>query len=262
MVNDEPTSRNAVDRSTVDTVVQAGVVHGGVHVAKRGLRWWHALVAVAAVGLVVGGAAFYGYWSREPDLTATAAYQPDVDLPAAVLGEDLGPQDFPNDKSCRSVVRWAVERGGAYASGTVVRLNLHNQGGTAVVNRIVVRVTERLAPPTGTAFGCDSSGSPDRVVVDLDEDSPIVRHQTRDGGAGAPYASDTVQELPHDATKTIDITPITTKCLCRWQIDVEYTSRGKPRTETVTGPDGDFATAATTGVAHSYSSIGTGWSGR
>lgn len=263
MVNDEPTFRNSVDRSTVDTVVQAGVVHGGVHVGKRGFRWWHVWASLAAIGLVLGGAALYGHWSRESDLTATASYQPDVDLPAAVLGEDLGPRDFPNDQSCRSVVQWAVARGGAYASGTVVRLNLHNQGGTAVVNRIVVRVTERLAPPTGTAFSCAASGSPDRVVVDLDEDSPVVRHQTRDGSAGSPYAADTVQELAHDATKTIDITPITTKCLCRWRIDVEYTSRGKPGVETVTGPDGDFATAATSGVAHSYSSLGgTTWSGR
>jgi hypothetical protein len=261
MANDEPTTRNSVDRSTVGTVVQAGVLHGGVHFG--GFRWWHLGVVAAVIGLVFGGAAFYGHWSRQSDLTATAAYQPDVDLPAAVLGEDVGPQGFPNDRSCRSVVQWAVGRGGAYASGTVVRLNLHNQGGTAVVNRIAVRVTERQAPPSGTAFACVSSGSPDRVVVDLDEDSPVVRHQTQDGSAGSPYASDTVQELAHDATKTIDITPITTKCLCRWQIVVEYTSRGEPGTRTVPPDGGHFTTAATSGVAHSYSSLGgTTWSGR
>lgn len=263
MADDNPVERNTVRDSTIGTAVLAGQVHN-LTVRGGGFRWWHAGVALAAVALVFGGAAFYGHWSRESDLTATADYQPDVDLPAAVHQGALGPQDFPHDRSCRSVVGWAVAEGGTYASGTVVRLNLHNQGGTVVVNRIAVRVTERLAPPAGTAFTCATSGAPDRVVVDLDEDSPVVRHQTRDGSAGAPYASDTVQELAHDATKTIDITPLTTKCLCRFQVDVEYTSRGEPGTRTATAPDGGFAIAATTGAAHSFSALGgsTVWSGR
>jgi hypothetical protein len=210
---------------------------------------------VVAVLLVVGGVGVY-FLTRSQPLEMAADYHPEPELPAAVHPRPLDRTEFPSDKDCRAVAKWAVEQDGAHASGQPVRLWMRGRG--VDVNRIRVVVTERLEPPAGTLLRCMSSGANPTVKlkVDLDADQPIVR----DSGSGKIYAADTAITL-NDEAMFFDIEPTTVKCLCRWHIEVEHHEGGKLVTTPVKAPgDKEFETAAAERVVHAYSALGSMWS--
>ena len=210
---------------------------------------------VVALLAVFGGVGAY-FLTRPQPLEMAADYHHETDLPAAVHPRPLGRTEFPSDKDCRAVAGWAVEQGGARASGQPVRLWMRGRG--VDVNRISVVVTERLEPPAGTLLRCVSSGSNPTVKlkVDLDADQPIVR----DAGSGKIYAADSAITLNNEAM-FFDIEPITVKCLCRWHIEVEHYAGGRLVTTEVKAPgDKPFETAATTRAVRAYSALGSMWS--
>ncbi|GAB2736244.1 hypothetical protein [Amycolatopsis magusensis] len=227
---------------------------------RRALVWLGFVVAAVLVAAVGGYAAWRANSTpadTEP-LTAVADYQPDFPYPAAVHPRPLGQQEFPNDQDCRSVVGWAVDQGGAHTSGTTpVRLVLGSRRDTAVVTRIAVRVVERQDAVAGTLFTCGSSGTrPIPLTVDLDATTPIVRAQKSDGTPGEIFAEHNVEEVKQGESRILDLSAQTTRCLCRWVIDVEYVSDGEPRTLTVT-PRGQagFQTTATEAAARRYTAL-------
>jgi len=132
-------------------------------------------------------------------------------------------------------VRWTLDQGGAYASGTPVQLVLSNEGPPVVVRRITARVIDRAPAPTGTSFDCETR-SPVGLVpltVDLDDPVPVVRRAEDDG---SPDSSDAMLDLDHERM-TFDITATATTCLCRWRIELDYSVGGQERTMVVPGPD-------------------------
>ena len=210
---------------------------------------------VIAVVAVFGGVGAY-FLTRPRPLEMAADHHREADHPAAVHPRPLGRTDFPSDKGCRAVADWAVEQGGARASGQPVRLWMRGRG--VDVNRIRVVVTERLEPPAGTLLECVSSGSNPTVKleVDLDADQPIVR----DSGSGRIYAADSAITLNNEAM-FFDIIPTTVKCLCRWHIEVEHYDGDELVTTEVKAPgDEEFETAAPDRAVRVYTSLGTTWS--
>lgn len=243
-------------------------VHNHEHVhpepPRRRALMWAGLVVAAVLVAAVGGYVAWRANSTSADpatlepLTAVADYQPDFPYPAAMHPRPLGQQEFPNDQDCRSVVDWAVNQGGAYTSGTTpVRVVIGSRQDTAVITRIAVRVVERQDAMAGTLFTCASSGTrPIPLTVDLDATTPIVRAQNSDGTPGEIFAEHNVEEVKQGESRILDVTAHTTRCLCRWVIDVEYVSDGEPRTLTVT-PRGQagFQTTATEAAARRYNAL-------
>jgi hypothetical protein len=249
---------NEINRDVSGGAVQAQFLMGNVNIyAKRRRRRWLAIaMVIAAVGAAGIGARLA--LNRPGVLSASAEYQPLLETPEAVFPQPLGRNEFPNNQSCRSVVDWALARGGVYASYTPVRLTLSTNGGSVLVNKIAVQVTERSEAPAGTLFTCGGAGqvSPVQLNVNLDEEIPVVRKTKSDGSPGGIYSQDTVITLNNE-TITFDISPATTRYLCRWRIEIGYIKDGEPATMTVTTPDKqDFQTAATNRVKRAYTAVG------
>jgi hypothetical protein len=177
-------------------------------------------------------------------------------LPSVVDPRSLGEADFPNDQDCRSVASWSLANGGVWASGNTVRLQIENHGSILEVQSLSVRVSKRHPAPAGTIFRCESSGSeqyPTSLLVNLDQTTPVVRKKTPDGAAGEVYGTDSVIDIADNQTHNFDITANTEKCLCQWQIFVEYTKDGKRQTVPVSPVGGgDLRTAADTMVSQQY----------
>ena len=214
------------------------------------------LFSLVAIALVLGtgaiAGAFYG-GSGSGELTASVSYEQDLGRPAVVHPNRLNEEEFPAGKDCRGVVQWTLDHGGAYVSGTPVRLVLDNDGPPVVLRGIAARVVDRAPAPAGTSFDCETRSPVDLVplTVDLDEANPVVR---RADEPGEKYSSDTV--LGHGRT-TFDITATATTCLCRWRIELDYLVGGQGHTMVVPGPD--LRTASVDRVTQRYAAAGTIW---
>lgn len=210
------------------------------------------LLSVIAIALVLGTGAMAGALyagSTRDDLTASVSYEQDQGRPAVVHPNRLSEREFPAGKDCRSVAQWTLDQGGAYASGTPVRLVLSTDGPPVVLHRIAARVVDRAPAPTGTSFDCETRSPVDLVplTVDLDDPNPVVQ-RADDPGEG--YSPDTV--LGHGRT-TFDITATATTCLCRWRIEVDYSVGGQEHTMVVPGPD--LWTASVDKVTQKYAAV-------
>lgn len=217
-----------------------------------------------AIGYVVAALAVFAgvgvYWAtRPPELEAVADYHREVALPSVVTAELVERNAFPSAQGCHSVIEWLVARGATYASKNPVRLYL--RGRSVDVNRIRVVVTERAEAPAGTLFRCAPSGGVEvvQLAADLDEASPVVRSVDKAGTVGEIYGEKTAISL-QDEAMFFDIAPKTTKCICKWHIQIERYQDGKLATTVVKAPDGkDFVTAAVGNVRREYSARGSLW---
>lgn len=231
-------------------------------------RWFVTVAAVVVTALAVtAGLVLPADGDAPSDRTPFAAYADYLldGYPSAVHPTVLALTDFPTADRCRDAERWAVGQGGAFASGTPVRLTLIGQGQrTIVVQKVTAKVVQRAEPMAGTELGCESSGAKDPIPigVDLDQPDPVARKLDEHGTVTEPYFAGTVVELRSDESVVFDIVPTTVACTCSWQIELTYVDNGAAEVLTVNGVDDQpFRTASTTRVARRFGEFGGAWNG-
>ncbi len=143
------------------------------------------------------------------------------------------PSQLPLPACCRkSLRRWALEHGGAPASGNYVEIVLHALGHRpAIVDRVRVVVTRRRRAGTGTAvFLAADVGAlvPPFLVADLDR-TPISVRATPGIDAGGRRIPEVT--LPHVvsnvATEVWRIQAQTASYDCDWVAYLDWRSDGR-----------------------------------
>ncbi|OII62253.1 hypothetical protein BJP40_29585 [Streptomyces sp. CC53] len=182
---------------------------------------------------------------------------------------DRAPSAVPAPPVEQDARTWAQGLGAVHAGRTVVRATVSApQSGSAVVERLSVRVAERRTPLDWPVYamsdGCGGSLSPAYFAVDLDAARPLARPVD---GADTERTLP-APRLPYRVTKddplVVRVEAAAAHCDCDWYLEAEWSSGGQRGTLRIDDGGRPFRTsgAAEPGREHAYA-VETGtWAAR
>lgn len=224
-------SQNEIGGRADGPVVQAGQVHGDVHVHHHPARPY--LVGAGVLALAAAVVAAVALW---PEPTPPPAQPAPTQL---TLTTSVGGHCYHE-----YVLDGAVQ---GYSPGAKLHLTAQNAGDhEVVVTGMRVDVLERAAPPTVGEFrqvGCPGSRVEVRgLAVDLDAESPRVAHLPPEPvphKVGEPEPEPAPPDFPYQVGRgdpeQFEVNFTATRCDCRFQLAVQWVADGTTR-ETATSP--------------------------
>lgn len=167
------------------------------------------------------------------------------------VASEMEPSDVPKSvDSCSSLRRWLTqEEQAADVETTWLRVSFRGTRLEPVtVTGVQVLIDAKSQPLTGTEFACPSAGSEEnkQVGVVLDENNPVFRNITNEGGFGDPYFRTQTLTLQKDEVITFAVKVSAYKADYRWHLEAGVRSAGTEVTVPIAG------TYRTTAMVGSY----------
>lgn len=189
--------------------------------------------------------------------------EPDDECPRGnwLFPTDFNPKTLPGFNRFDS--RWAYENGGYTTKESITKLTFQAKTEDAVVLRgMRVIVTERKDPMGGLVISkCPTINKSTldvrRFEINLDDPEPslVPQDSSRDKLTGASDGSH-FRGFPYKISQSdpemFHLTARTTKCICSWSVQLDWTASGEPGTTTINIGSSLFRTAAPDGAETLY----------
>lgn len=267
--SDTTPNRNEVDGSVTGAVVQAGTVHGGIHVhsrrrsvfARRPWLWIGTALSVVAVVVAVLLSALRPDTSAAGATDAEAVHVNDLTSTPTVgaheftwaTADRLGSGQADGARTGADVSALMASTGGVPVGSTGIDVVLEGRSEeTVLVQQITARIVSTGDALSGTVVAPPDVGGPvPKYGLGFDLDEAVAHARTPDGrgGLGARFSDDNVFEIGPGEKYAFNFQGIVrTAHAYRWVIDLRLLVGDERQTMTL-GADNPFSV---TGPAHTY----------
>jgi hypothetical protein len=168
------------------------------------------------------------------------------------MPRELEPDDHPsfNERPSAEEVRsWFIDRGAYDVHASRLRLSLLGRSREPVqVREVRAAIRARGAGGTGSLIAYPSAGENRIVTVDLDLDQETPRAHWD----GRPYFDNYFLSLAHREAQELRITAHARDSAVEWDLEINYTWRGDPRTVRIDNSGEPFRTIGSPQAQKTY----------